>query len=109
MKYVSTRTGSGPDAPAVGFLQAILSGLAPYGGLYVPETWPEPTFTHAATCPLKQLAPGLFTVELFHGPSLAFKDVAMQLLGRLYDYALAKHGRTMTGVCATSGGTGGAV
>ena len=66
------------------------------------------TFTHAATCPLKQLSPGLFTVELFHGPSLAFKDVAMQLLGRLYDYALAKHGRTMTVVCATSGDTGGA-
>ncbi|MFZ4606794.1 MAG: threonine synthase, partial [Caulobacter sp.] len=46
--------------------------------------------------------------ELFHGPSLAFKDVAMQLLGRLYDYALARHGRTMTVVCATSGDTGGA-
>eukprot|EP01030_Chromulinospumella_sphaerica_P032223 gene32223-32946_t len=41
MKYVSTRTGSGPDAPAVGFLEAILSGLAPDGGLYVPEVWPE--------------------------------------------------------------------
>ncbi|MBU4432882.1 MAG: threonine synthase, partial [Alphaproteobacteria bacterium] len=66
------------------------------------------TFTHAATCPVKQLSPGLFLVELFHGPSLAFKDVAMQLLGRLYDYALARHGRTMTVVCATSGDTGGA-
>lgn len=151
MKYVSTRAGSGPDAPAVGFLEAILSGLAPDGGLYVPRTWPEltadeiaafagqpyhrvaadilgrftggeiprdaleemceeaySTFTHAATCPVKQLTPGLFLVELFHGPSLAFKDVAMQLLGRLYDYALARHGRTMTVVCATSGDTGGA-
>ena len=151
MKYVSTRSGSGPETPAVGFLEAVLSGLAPDGGLYVPEVWPEmtageiaalagqpyhrvaaeilsrftghdiprdaledmceeaySTFTHAATCPVKQLTPGLFLVELFHGPSLAFKDVAMQLLGRLYDYALARHGRTMTVVCATSGDTGGA-
>ena len=66
------------------------------------------TFTHAATCPVKQLAPGLFLVELFHGPSLAFKDVAMQLLGRLYEHALQSKGRTLTIICATSGDTGGA-
>jgi len=151
MKYVSTRTGSAGTAAPIGFLDAVLSGLAPDGGLYVPETWPELTadeiaafagksyaevaadilsrfaghdvpydallemcteaygsFTHTATCPLKQLRPNQYLLELFHGPSLAFKDVAMQLLGRLYDYALSRQGRTMTVVCATSGDTGGA-
>lgn len=151
MKYVSTRMGSAGEAAPIGFLDAVLSGLAPDGGLYVPETWPTltqeeiagfagrpyaevaadilsrfagheiphdvlldmcteayATFTHAATCPVKQLKPGMFLLELFHGPSLAFKDVAMQLLGRLYDYALSRQGRHMTVVCATSGDTGGA-
>jgi threonine synthase len=147
MKYVSTRGA----APAVGFLDAVLSGLAPDGGLYVPETWPTFTrdqiaafagkpyaevaakviaafadgelsdeiigdicaeayaaFAHDAVAPLRQLAPGRFLLELFHGPTLAFKDVAMQLLARLYDHALGQAGRTMTIVCATSGDTGGA-
>ena len=147
MKYVSTRG----EAPPVGFLEAVLSGLAPDGGLYVPERWPTfspdqiaafagrpyaevaakvlaafadgeipgevitdicneayATFTHAAVAPLKQLTPGVFLLELFHGPSLAFKDVAMQLLARLYDHALGAQGRQMTIVCATSGDTGGA-
>ena len=147
MKYVSTRG----EAPAVGFLDAVLSGLAPDGGLYVPETWPTfspeqlarmagrpyaevaaqvigafadgelsddviaevcseayASFAHDAVTPLRQLAPGRFLLELFHGPTLAFKDVAMQLLARLYDHALGEAGRTMTIVCATSGDTGGA-
>ncbi|MGA0602206.1 threonine synthase [Caulobacter sp. KR2-114] len=147
MKYVSTRG----EAPAVGFLDAVLSGLAPDGGLYVPETWPQfsaeklasfagrpyaevaaavisafadgelsedviaevcaeayASFAHDAVTPLRQLAPGRFLLELFHGPTLAFKDVAMQLLARLYDHALGEAGRTMTIVCATSGDTGGA-
>ena len=147
MKYISTRGG----APAVGFTQALLTGLAPDGGLYAPEEWPVltpaeiaafagapyahvaadilgrfageeiapdvmahlteeayATFRHAAVAPLRQLAPGRFLLELFHGPTLAFKDVAMQLLSRLYEHALAEQGRTMTIVCATSGDTGGA-
>ncbi|MGC1300792.1 MAG: threonine synthase, partial [Caulobacteraceae bacterium] len=66
------------------------------------------TFAHPAVTPLKQLDSGLFLLELFHGPTLAFKDVAMQLLARLYDAALAGSGRTLTIVCATSGDTGGA-
>ena len=66
------------------------------------------TFAHPAVTPLKQLAPDLFLLELFHGPTLAFKDVAMQLLARLYDEVLAGSGRTLTIVCATSGDTGGA-
>ena len=147
MRYVSTR---GHAAPA-GFAEVLLAGLAPDGGLYVPEEWraftPQEiagfagrpyaevatevlarftgdalpatrlaaiaqdayaTFAHPAVAPLKQLGPGLFLLELFHGPTLAFKDVAMQLLARLYDAVLAGSGRTLTIVCATSGDTGGA-
>ena len=147
MRYISTRGG----APAAGFLDVVLEGLAPDGGLYIPETWPGLTaqeikayagmdyaavaadllgrfagdeidkttlrqmteeayasFTHTAVTPLKQLERGLWLLELFHGPTLAFKDVAMQLLARLYDYALGLRGRTATILVATSGDTGGA-
>ncbi|HEY5105568.1 MAG TPA: threonine synthase [Caulobacteraceae bacterium] len=147
MKYLSTRG----KAPQVGFIDALLQGLAPDGGLYVPVAWPAFThdqiaafagrpyaevaavivgafagediaadvisqlcaeayagFAHAAVAPLKQLSPGTFLLELFHGPTLAFKDLAMQLLARLYDHALAVRGGAMTVVCATSGDTGGA-
>ena len=147
MRYVSTRGGS----PSVGFVDAVLAGLAPDGGLYVPEEWPTLTreqiaafagkpyahvateilarfvgdeiprqaladmcdeayagFTHPAVVPLVQIAPGGFVAELFHGPSLAFKDVAMQLLARLSDHVLGQLNRTQTILCATSGDTGGA-
>jgi threonine synthase len=147
MKFISTRGQS----PAVGFTEALLSGLAADGGLYVPQEWPllsradiaafadapyahvaadilsrfsgdeiphavmrdlcieaYSTFTHAAVAPLKQLAPGRFLLELFHGPTLAFKDVAMQILARLYDHVLSEQRRVLTIVCATSGDTGGA-
>jgi len=147
MRYVSTR---GEAAP-IGFLDAVLAGLAPDGGLYVPAEWPTFTkaeiaafagqpyaqvaaavmgkfvgddipadvlaemcaeayasFAHTAVTPLKQLGPNRFLLELFHGPTLAFKDVAMQLLGRLYDYVLERQSRKMTIICATSGDTGGA-
>ncbi|MFI4966234.1 MAG: threonine synthase, partial [Caulobacterales bacterium] len=66
------------------------------------------SFTHAAVTPLAQLYPGIFLAELFHGPSLAFKDVAMQILARLYDHILGRAGRVQTILCATSGDTGGA-
>jgi threonine synthase len=147
MRYVSTRGA----VPAIGFLDAVLAGLAPDGGLYVPQTWPSLTpdeiaafagrpyaevaadilarfaggaiakadlvditteayasFAHAAVVPLRQLDSGLWLLELFHGPTLAFKDVAMQLLARLYERALAASKRSLTIVCATSGDTGGA-
>ena len=147
MRYVSTRGQS----PAVGFVDAVLAGLAPDGGLYVPESWPTfsrdeiaafagrpyhevaaavigafageeipkaalaemcreayATFKHAAVVPLVQLGPDTFMAELFHGPSLAFKDVAMQILARLYDHVLGAQNRIQTILCATSGDTGGA-
>lgn len=66
------------------------------------------TFTHPEVIPTIALADGINLVELFHGPTLAFKDVAMQLLGRLFDYELGRQGRRVTIVGATSGDTGSA-
>jgi len=147
MHYISTR---GQAAPA-DFAQVLLEGLAPDGGLYIPETWPTfapeeiqalvgkpyahvaaevlsrftgdvftraqlgemcadayATFAHPAVTPLRQLDADLWMLELHHGPTLAFKDVAMQILARMYDAVLHGTGRTLTIVCATSGDTGGA-
>lgn len=147
MRFISTRG----ESSAVGFTDAVLGGLAPDGGLYVPETWPTfskatlesfagmpyaqvaaevlgafagdeiskadlramceeayATFSHKAVVPMVQIGPQTFIAELFHGPSLAFKDVAMQILARLYDHLLGRQGRQQTILCATSGDTGGA-
>ncbi len=65
-------------------------------------------FGHPAVAPLKQLGDGLWAMELFHGPTLAFKDYAMQVLGRLFDRALARRGARATVLGATSGDTGSA-
>src|SRR4029450_10663275 len=65
-------------------------------------------FGHTAVAPLKQLDSRTWLMELFHGPTLAFKDMALQLLGRLYDHVLAKRGQRVTIVGATSGDTGSA-
>ena len=66
------------------------------------------SFRHPAVVPIVQLGVSNFLLELFHGPTLAFKDVAMQLLARLMDHALAARGERTTVVVATSGDTGGA-
>ena len=66
------------------------------------------TFRHPAVVPLVQIGPHQFRLELFHGPTLAFKDVAMQLISRLMDHVLAKRAQRTTIVVATSGDTGGA-
>ena len=63
-------------------------------------------FGHPAVVPLKQIGDNDWLLELFHGPTLAFKDVAMQLLGRLFDHVLSKRGERITVVGATSGDTG---
>ncbi|HXQ50863.1 MAG TPA: threonine synthase [Stellaceae bacterium] len=65
-------------------------------------------FTHRAVAPLKQLGPSLWLMELFHGPTLAFKDYALQLLGPLLDAVLKRRGERVTVVAATSGDTGSA-
>jgi threonine synthase len=66
------------------------------------------SFRHPATVPLVQLSPSTFVLELFHGPTLAFKDLAMQLLARMMDHVLQARGERTTIVVATSGDTGGA-
>ncbi|NGP17441.1 threonine synthase [Devosia aurantiaca] len=147
MQFVSTRG----QAPALGFSDAVLAGLATDGGLYVPASWPQissdeiasfagkpyaevayaiisrftegeiaadklkeiidgayATFRHPSIAPLVELEPGHFVLELFHGPTLAFKDVAMQFLSRIMDHILAERGQHATIVGATSGDTGSA-
>ncbi len=66
------------------------------------------TFDTPEVAPLRQIGPDMWVLELFHGPTLAFKDIAMQLLARLMDRALARRGRRLTIIGATSGDTGGA-
>ncbi len=147
MKYISTRG----RAPALGFEEVLLTGLASDGGLYVPESLPEYSaaeiaswasldyaqlayriiqpfvadaidaadlraiisdsyaqFRHDAVAPLVQLGHNEWVLELFHGPTLAFKDFALQLLGRLFDYILERRQQHVVIMGATSGDTGSA-
>ena len=155
MKYISTRG----NAPAKTFTEILLGGLAPDGGLYLPETYPQVSATelsewrelpyHALAlkilqkfvsdippCDLKAIAdrtysanvyrycrpgrdageitplttlePDFHLLELSNGPTLAFKDMAMQLLGHLFEYVLEKRGETINILGATSGDTGSA-
>ena len=153
MKYISTRGQS----PALSFTEILLGGLAPDGGLYLPETYPQfsaedltrmramsyaelafeilsryaddipaenlraiinKTYTAEVYCntreneqasditPLLTLEPGLHLLALSNGPTLAFKDMAMQLLGNLFEYVLDKSGQDINILGATSGDTG---
>ena len=155
MKYLSTRGLS----PAKSFTEILLGGLAPDGGLYLPEAYPQvtraeldawrglsyadlafavmskfapdipaadlkaitqKTYTAAVygnaradsdtrqIAPLRTLEPGLHILELSNGPTLAFKDMAMQLLGNLFEYALDQHHDELNILGATSGDTGSA-
>ena len=147
MRYISTRG----TAPALSFGEAMMTGLARDGGLYVPEVVPTLNhaeiaamagqsyeeiafrvmrpyigetfgedefrglidaayagFGHAARAPMVQLGANHFLLELFHGPTLAFKDFAMQLIGQMMQAALAKTGQRITIIGATSGDTGSA-
>ncbi len=65
-------------------------------------------FAHQSVAPLTEVGPGRFMLELHHGPTLAFKDVAMRLIAQLYDHVLEQRNERMTILCATSGDTGGA-
>jgi threonine synthase len=147
VRYISTRG----DAPALGFEDVLLAGLATDRGLYVPETLPRFTqeeiaswaglpysdlafkvmypfveesipesdfkamvdatyagFEHKAVAPMVQVDSNEWVLELFHGPTLAFKDFALQLLGRLLDYVLKKRNERVVIMGATSGDTGSA-
>ena len=65
-------------------------------------------FDHPDVAPLVELSDGIHLMQLFHGPTLAFKDIALQLVGRLFDYELSRRGERVTIVGATSGDTGSA-
>ena len=147
VRYVSTRGNS----PSKDFRDVLLSGLAPDGGLYLPEQWPSFSKTDIASfaqkpyrqaaeeilsrfvgdaftkealrddiaaayagfdapdiVPLIELDRDLYLLELFHGPTLAFKDLALQILGRLFSRALGQSGERATVIVATSGDTGSA-
>ena len=145
LQLVSTRG----HAPPVDITTAILSGLAPDGGLYVPDSWPQldpadlnaragfpslaagvlhlftpdliadadlyglvqeafARFAHPDVAPVIELQQDLYVMELFWGPTLAFKDFALQVLGRLFDTALARTGGNAMILGATSGDTGSA-
>jgi threonine synthase len=147
MYFLSTRG----QAPRASFADVLLAGLAPDGGLYLPESWPQfsaaeiaafqgTAYQHVAftilsrftagsfsdaelreaiaaayagfdapeIAPLVEIGEGRFLLELFHGPTLAFKDVALQVLGQLFSRALARRGGRATIVAATSGDTGSA-
>ena len=107
-------------AEIAGFLsksysEIALRVVAPFVGNDIPERDLKQmieeayaTFDHKDVAPLHRLKSGEYVLELFHGPTLAFKDVAMQLIARLMDYVLAKRGERCTIVGATSGDTGGA-
>lgn len=66
------------------------------------------SFAHQSVTPLFQVGPDRWLLELHHGPTLAFKDVAMQIIAQLYDHLLKERGQRLTVLCATSGDTGGA-
>ena len=66
------------------------------------------SFAHQSVTPLNQVGPDRWLLELHHGPTLAFKDVAMQIIAQIYDHLLAERGERLTVLCATSGDTGGA-
>ena len=148
MQYISTRGDPTPRS----FSQILLEGLAPDGGLYIPDRYPqvddgiltswrglsyaelayeilslyiddipaadlkalaEKTYTaevfgSEAIVPLRPLEPGVQLEALSNGPTLAFKDMAMQLLGNLFEYELARRGETLNILGATSGDTGSA-
>jgi threonine synthase len=149
MKFVSTRG----KAKTLNFCDAMLSGLASDGGLYVPVSYPifdaidiaemskltfpelahkimsrfigteissdeirdiindtynNSNFTDKSIAPLRQIDSNHFVLELFHGPTLAFKDFALQLFGRMLDLVLSKRGEQAVIVGATSGDTGSA-
>jgi threonine synthase len=103
-----------PDAHG-SYVETALAVIRPYVGGEIDDTDlarlcrdAYATFRHPAVCPLVQIGPDEWLLELFHGPTLAFKDVALQLVGRLFDHLLARRGEQVLVVGATSGDTGGA-
>ena len=105
---IAAYAGQSFDAVAFDVIRRFTDGTIPDAVLRQATREAYATFAHPAVTPLVQIGPNRFVLELFHGPTLAFKDVAMQLLARLMDHALAEAGQRATIVGATSGDTGGA-
>lgn len=108
-----------PTQPAMGFdasyVDTAIEVMAPYVAPTIDRdtfaamvTAAYATFDHPDVCPVRPLDDGLWLLELFHGPTIAFKDVALQLVGRLFDHELTARGERATIVVATSGDTGSA-
>jgi threonine synthase len=93
---------------AVEVIRPFIGGSLPEADLARMAREAYGAFRHPAVTPLTQLGTSLFVLELFHGPTLAFKDLAMQLVARLMDHVLKARGERTTVVVATSGDTGGA-
>jgi threonine synthase len=93
---------------AAAVLKPFVGGTIPDADLAAMTADTYRGFGHPAVAPLKQLDSNLFLLELFHGPTLAFKDYALQLVGRLFDHVLKARGQRVTIVGATSGDTGSA-
>jgi threonine synthase len=93
---------------ALEILRPFVGGTIPEADLARMTREAYGAFRHPAVVPLVQLGPRTFVLELFHGPTLAFKDLAMQLLARLMDHVLRQRAERATVICATSGDTGGA-
>ena len=113
--YVPTEWPSLPSLPTGDYASLAAAVMWPYVAGDIDEAAFEAmcrdayaTFRHPATVPLVQIGPNEWIMELFHGPTLAFKDVALQLVGRLFDYVLSARNERVMIVGATSGDTGSA-
>ncbi|WP_395663241.1 threonine synthase [Aestuariivirga sp.] len=107
-RAITALQGKSYEEVAQAVIQPFIGGAIPADELRHMIDGAYASFGHPAVAPLKQLDDNQWLLELFHGPTLAFKDVAMQLLARMMDWALARRGTRATIVGATSGDTGGA-
>jgi threonine synthase len=104
----STKIGSSYAEVAAAVMEPFLGDAIAHDEFAAMCTDAYATFRHPAVAPLVQIDVNTWLLELFHGPTLAFKDIALQLVGRLFDYVLAKQNRRITILGATSGDTGSA-
>ncbi|MFZ8892716.1 MAG: threonine synthase, partial [Ilumatobacteraceae bacterium] len=112
---VGVSAASAKNSAAASYAQKAASIMSPYVGAEIDQQIFEQlcvdaysTFRHPEVAPLVEIGPNEYLLELFHGPTLAFKDVALQLVGKLFDHVLMQRGQRVMIVGATSGDTGGA-
>ena len=112
---VGVSAASAKNSAAASYAQKAASIMSPFVGAEIDQQIFEQlcvdaysTFRHPEVAPLVEIGPNEYLLELFHGPTLAFKDVALQLVGKLFDHVLMQRGQRVMIVGATSGDTGGA-